>query len=634
MSLLNGAAPAFDLDQGGILLALVRGLAVAGLLAAFGTLLFRSVVAPPALRRTTPAEAAGLDRRVVWLALAALAWAGLGLLAWLPVQAGTMVGAHSLAAMADAMPAVVTDTRFGHVVLLQLACVLLTGLALWRMPDWRWLATLLAGAGVALQSGHSHSSAMQPFSAVLFGSEMLHLLAAGAWLGGLLPLLAIVREAPCRVGAAACRYFSPLGKWCLAAMVATAGVQFWELIGGLPGLVGTAYGWVAGGKIVLFGVLFGFALVNRYRLAPALLGADAEVQRRLLVRSIAVQSVFGLAVVLAAGVLSQLSPAIHTQAVWPFTDQPSLTTVREDPEFRDEVTRAALMLAGAAVILVVPFVTLRRRWFALPGVVVAGVLTWLAVPHLDLLFIPATPTSFYRSPTSFSTETIVAGAALYPGHCASCHGADGRGDGPQAAALPVPPADLTAPHLWEHPDGELFWWLSHGMEAPEGGLAMPGFADVLGDDDIWALIDFIRAHNAGVAHAASGVWSPPVQAPSFQMSCGEVSQDLTDLRGRVVRLVFGPVASAVAGDVLTVSTASGPAGPGVCTADDGSVRAAYAIVAGVPAERLAGAEVLIDANGWLREVRPAAGGAGDTAEIHDIAAHPLQAAEGGGHHHH
>ena len=118
------------------------------------------------------------------------------------------------------------------------------------------------------------------------------------------------------------------------------------------------------------------------------------------------------------------------------------------------------------------------------------------------------------------------------------------------------------------------------------------------------------------------------------MRCGEASPDLTDLRGRVVRLVFGPVAEAASGDALTVSTASAPAGPRVCTADDGSIRAAYAIVTGVPAARLAGAEALIDANGWLREVRPAAGGAGETADIHDIAAHPLQEAEGGGHHHH
>ncbi len=41
-----------------------------------------------------------------------------------------------------------------------------------------------------------------------------------------------------------------------------------------------------------------------------------------------------------------------------------------------------------------------------------------------------------------STDAV-AGAALYQRHCASCHGAEGRGDGPVAASLRQPPADLT-----------------------------------------------------------------------------------------------------------------------------------------------------------------------------------------------
>jgi mono/diheme cytochrome c family protein len=35
------------------------------------------------------------------------------------------------------------------------------------------------------------------------------------------------------------------------------------------------------------------------------------------------------------------------------------------------------------------------------------------------------------------------GASLYRTYCASCHGAAGRGDGPMAEYLRVPPADLT-----------------------------------------------------------------------------------------------------------------------------------------------------------------------------------------------
>jgi mono/diheme cytochrome c family protein len=38
------------------------------------------------------------------------------------------------------------------------------------------------------------------------------------------------------------------------------------------------------------------------------------------------------------------------------------------------------------------------------------------------------------------------GAVLYLSYCESCHGVEGRGDGPAAASLRTPPADLT--QLW------------------------------------------------------------------------------------------------------------------------------------------------------------------------------------------
>ncbi|HEY7402299.1 MAG TPA: c-type cytochrome [Candidatus Angelobacter sp.] len=40
-------------------------------------------------------------------------------------------------------------------------------------------------------------------------------------------------------------------------------------------------------------------------------------------------------------------------------------------------------------------------------------------------------------------QASLQGVDLYRAHCASCHGLDGRGNGPVAAALNTPPADLT-----------------------------------------------------------------------------------------------------------------------------------------------------------------------------------------------
>ncbi len=133
------------------------------------------------------------------------------------------------------------------------------------------------------------------------------------------------------------------------------------------------------------------------------------------------------------------------------------------------------------------------------------------------------------------------GAALYPQHCAVCHGVEGHGDGPAAKTLPMPPADLTAAHLWMHSDGELIWWLSHGIEAPEGGMAMPGFAGVLSERDLWDLIDFIRARNAGLVQARAGalVAAAARAGPAGGVRGRRTRLHLADLRGHIIRLVIG-----------------------------------------------------------------------------------------------
>ena len=206
-----------------------------------------------------------------------------------------------------------------------------------------------------------------------------------------------------------------------------------------------------------------------------------------------------------------------------------------------------------------------------------------------------------------------------------------------------PPADLTAAHLWAHDDGELFWWLTHGMDAPEGGLAMPGFAAVLPEDGRWALIDYIRAHNAGISFHDTNQWPMPIQAPAFSLSCpGGRSVTTAELRGSVLHIVAlahpgdpvpAPPGPAAVPLVTVLLARDGvPASPTACVAADPAVWQAYATIVGVPAQDLGGAQILVDQNGWLRAAqRPSetvmrwADPALLLADVQAICRHPLAA---------
>ena len=454
-------------------------------------------------------------------------------------------------------------------------------------------------------------------------SEVLHLLSAGVWLGSLIPLLLVIHESSPEAAASVARRFSPLGLICVVGLSISAMFQGSVLIGSLPGIVGTAYGWVTSIKLAFLLILLGLAAANRYRYTPLLLAADPLDGRRSILRTIGIETGVGFLAVIAAGVLSSLAPAMHVQPVWPFTVQLSLRAVQEEPAFKQEVIEALGILLIAGVMFIASVSGRRVRW---PAMIVSGAIAGLALPHLDLLFAEAVPTSFYHSPTGFAATSITEGATLFPANCASCHGEMGRGDGPSAKSSPVPPADLTAAHLFAHSDGEMFWWLVHGIEASDGKQVMPGFEATLSDDQRWSLIDFVRAHNIGLVHAATGAWVPSIHAPGFQASCPDGTNiSIDEMQGKIVRLIFVvgadyPVLSIPARKDTPLLTILAPAKPGLqlsqeryCIAQDLKIAEAYAIVTGIPTDALGGESVLDRpkrlatrhmAAGYLRRYKP------------------------------
>jgi mono/diheme cytochrome c family protein/uncharacterized membrane protein len=482
--------------------------------------------------------------------------------------------------------------------------------------------------------------------ATMLISEGLHLLAAGAWLGGLLPLFVLAGALPPRDAAAACQRFTPVGLCAVLLIACTAVVQAWELIGGIGALFGTGYGRIALLKLALFMTLLVLAGINRFVLTERLHGAAQPAAARLLRISLAVETVLGTLVILAAAFLASSTPGTHETPIWPFTRQPSLE-LAYDPFGRILLLRTVAPSLVAGALVVAGRFWRPIFWPALAGFAVT--LVFVAPSLVSLLSIDAFPTSFVASPTEFADSSIMHGARLFAANCAACHGADARGDGPAAKSLPEPPADLTAPHFWGHAEGDLYWYISHGIDAPSGAPAMPAFAGVLPSGDIWALIDFLKAHNAGYSMRTTGRWSQPIQLPQFDAVCADGSAiNLDDLRGRVVHIIAasgqpppppGPAASDDATIVLARDRSVKPVG-GACVTVEPVTWDAFAMLLGEAPDALPGTQAIADQNGWLRaRWRPGdPGNWNDPRALatvtRDIGAHPLAVGAAGGHAHH
>ncbi len=102
--------------------------------------------------------------------------------------------------------------------------------------------------------------------------------------------------------------------------------------------------------------------------------------------------------------------------------------------------------------------------------------------------------------TTASADVIAQGQKIYLDQCAACHGANLEGQPDwrtplPSGQLPAPPHDETG-HTWHHSDGVLFRVVKEGTAAVVGGgheSDMPGFAGLLSDAEIRAVLDYIKS---------------------------------------------------------------------------------------------------------------------------------------------
>lgn len=102
------------------------------------------------------------------------------------------------------------------------------------------------------------------------------------------------------------------------------------------------------------------------------------------------------------------------------------------------------------------------------------------------------------NPIEANAESIRRGGELWQEECESCHGEGGKGDGPESKDLEKPVGDMTSSEVAAQSDGELYWKITLGRRP------MPGYRQLLSDQDRWHLVNFVRTLAAAPASASDG----------------------------------------------------------------------------------------------------------------------------------
>lgn len=233
--------------------------------------------------------------------------------AGLVLMTSAMSGETALAALWPPVQMMVLETDVGLAW-----AVRMTALIVVVIRPGLWLASFAGAIALASLAWSGHGAMDE--GALRFWhflSDILHLLAAGAWLGAMLALVLIARglvdEAHIRSLAFAVRRFEWVGAAIVLTLSITGVVNYLFIVGPRLDevLLGT-YGMLLAIKVLLFAAMLALAALNRFHLGPALAQALRDGQHVVAVnalrRSVVVELAMALLIVALVAWLGTLSP--------------------------------------------------------------------------------------------------------------------------------------------------------------------------------------------------------------------------------------------------------------------------------------------------------------------------------------
>lgn len=231
--------------------------------------------------------------------------------AGLVLMTRAMSGETEFAALWPHLQMMVLETDVGLAWTLRM--IALIAVVIW---PGLWLASM-AGAGALASLAWSGHGAMDNAWHLL--SDILHLLAASAWLGAMLALILMARldalcsESRIRSLADSVKRFEGVGAAIVLILSITGVANYLFIVGPTLGevLLGT-YGILLAIKVVLFGGMLVLAALNRFHLGPlleqSLRAGQHQVAANALRRSVASELVIALLIVGLVAWLGTLSP--------------------------------------------------------------------------------------------------------------------------------------------------------------------------------------------------------------------------------------------------------------------------------------------------------------------------------------
>ena len=267
-------------------------------------------------------------RLAIWSLVAAFA-SGIGWF-WIVLAQMTGRGFWEMPSM-EAIEVAITQTQFGELwewrlgLMLLFIIVHLFGSEKWRIFLWNSRAWQCLGAVVATTllaslawAGHA-GAALGGQRWFHLTADAAHLVAAGLWPGGLVPLTFFLVRAgrlnqPSLLMAAGtiARRFSALSLFVVGALATTGFVNSYFLVGSVRALVLTRYGRLLALKLLLFFIMISLGAWNRLRLNPQLASVDElddqqSVTLCKLKRNVVAELCLGTLIVVIVGALG-ISP--------------------------------------------------------------------------------------------------------------------------------------------------------------------------------------------------------------------------------------------------------------------------------------------------------------------------------------